>query len=542
MKVVENNSITSPVRQVAARVRLFNGSTVVATYYNTDILKSYEIERIGESGKFFGFGIIHKATIKLLDKDRALNITTDNSFKIFIKTTESGYTCISPTLYVSEVHRDENTNELSITAYDILKKTDEHTVGELALTGYTPNLYIHAIAELLGIPVGVVSVGFPDGDNTRTINYENSANFDGTETLRSLLNAIAEVTQSIYYLDIYDCIVLKRLSTEDAVLTIDKSQYITLDSSTNRRLAAITHETELGDNVTAALGITGTTQIIRDNPFWNLRDDIDTHLNTALNNVGGITINQFTCNWRGNYLLEIGDKIALVTKDNKTVTSYVLDDVISYSGSLTETTQWSCSNSANESESNPTTLGESLKSTYARVDKANKRIDLVASDVDETKEAVAQISITTDEINQSVKGLADSTDEALEGVNEDIAELYSAVETKMTKDDYTIVIKDYIDENGVEEVIMENGYKFTREGLIIEDVDGDGNRVGETATKIDNNGMRVYDNNDDEVLAATDWGVNAKNLHATTYLIIGTNSRFEDYGTDRTGCFWVGGA
>ena len=24
------------------------------------------------------------------------------------------------------------------------------------------------------------------------------------------------------------------------------------------------------------------------------------------------------------------------------------------------------------------------------------------------------------------------------------------------------------------------------------------------------------------------------------YLIIGTNSRFEDYGSDRTGCFWIG--
>lgn len=41
-----------------------------------------------------------------------------------------------------------------------------------------------------------------------------------------------------------------------------------------------------------------------------------------------------------------------------------------------------------------------------------------------------------------------------------------------------------------------------------------------------------------------DTGVSAENLHATTWLIVGENSRFEDYtdasGEKRTGCFWIG--
>ena len=48
-------------------------------------------------------------------------------------------------------------------------------------------------------------------------------------------------------------------------------------------------------------------------------------------------------------------------------------------------------------------------------------------------------------------------------------------------------------------------------------------------------------NGDGAVLTANSVGVDAANLHATTYLIIGTNSRLEDYDTNRTGCFWVGG-
>jgi hypothetical protein len=42
-------------------------------------------------------------------------------------------------------------------------------------------------------------------------------------------------------------------------------------------------------------------------------------------------------------------------------------------------------------------------------------------------------------------------------------------------------------------------------------------------------------------LSANNEGVIAEDLHATTYLLIGANSRFEDFenGT-RTGCFWIG--
>lgn len=57
--------------------------------------------------------------------------------------------------------------------------------------------------------------------------------------------------------------------------------------------------------------------------------------------------------------------------------------------------------------------------------------------------------------------------------------------------------------------------------------------------KLTEDGMTVF-KNDEAVLTANNIGVDALNLHATTYLIVGTNSRFEDYGDNRTGCFWIG--
>lgn len=49
--------IKSPVREINARVELYNGSTLVESYTNKDKLKELTIERIGEKAKFFGFGI-----------------------------------------------------------------------------------------------------------------------------------------------------------------------------------------------------------------------------------------------------------------------------------------------------------------------------------------------------------------------------------------------------------------------------------------------------------------------------------------------------
>ena len=90
--------------------------------------------------------------------------------------------------------------------------------------------------------------------------------------------------------------------------------------------------------------------------------------------------------------------------------------------------------------------------------------------------------------------------------------------------------------NGVDKVITETGYRFDSEGLNI-------SKTGEEMTnKLDHTGMYV-DRGSQNVLTANNEGVQAVDLHAKTYLIIGKGkgrSRFEDYGTSRTACFWGG--
>lgn len=521
------NLINSPVRNISAKAEVYDSaSALINTFNDNDSISSINIERVGEN-KFFGFGICQKLNIKLIDVNRGMSFTTDNKFSISFNDV-----CNYPLFTVSEVNRDENTNELSITAYDIIYKANTHTMEEVEITSYTIEELATSISSVIGAN-GILIENLKETENCFSTSYPNGANFEGTENLRDVLNAIAEVTQTIYYINKDNKLVFKRLNKDsDSVLTIDKKDYFDFDSNTNRRLSSIIHCTELGDNISVQTTEIGTTQYVRDNPFWELREDIDTLLNNAIIAVGGLTINQFNLNYRGNYLLEIGDKVSIVTKDNDTVISYVLDDTIDYNGAFSEKLQWSYEDNETETTDNPSDLGEALKQTFARVDKANKKIDLYASQIEENKENISALHLDTESISASVKQVEENTENSLNSVNEDIATLTNEVNTKISAEDVKLEINTVL-ENGVGKVETSTGFTFDENGLTIEKSNS------EISTQITEDGMRVKKDGEN-VLTADNQGVQAKNLHATTYLIIGNNSRFEDYSDNRTGCFWIG--
>ena len=133
------------------------------------------------------------------------------------------------------------------------------------------------------------------------------------------------------------------------------------------------------------------------------------------------------------------------------------------------------------------------------------------------------------------KIVAEATENVRTELNGEIKEVSNRVEMKVDADDVSIIVERRL-ANGVESVETSTGYRFDADGMTISK---SGN---EMANFIDNTGMYVT-RSGDEILTANKDGVNATNLHATTFLIIGAGegrSRFEDYGTNRTGCFWIG--
>lgn len=523
------NAINSPVRKIEAKVELYNGSTLVETFYNNGKLISFDIERAGDEGKFFGFGVSQKINVKIIDKDRELSgdraITTAHHFKVAYEFPQSSNMILdispNPNFYITEVHRDENTNELSITAYDALKDIDKIDASNIDLTDLDNSVegYMKACSKALGLwkydDAGAVvdygaSIATYGNYNTLMFDDElNKVNLEGTETLREVLNALAEVSHSIYFIDSNNRLQFKDCVSYELSANIDKSQYITLKSGDNRKLANIIHTTELGENLSVSTGEIGSTQYLRDNPFIDLNsDNTILILEDILYFFGGFTINQFDLEWRGNPLVEPGDRLILTTKDDKTVESYLINDTLSYNGALAQKTSWNYQDNEEETESTPTTIGEVIKKTYAKVDKVNKEISLVVN----------------------------STTEAINTVNDNIDNLREEVSLKLDEDAVKIEITKAIED--VNSITTTTGFKFNEEGLTVSKSEND------ITTTITENGMKVAQGDDEKLVANAD-GVKAEDLHATTYLIIGKNSRFEDFvnadGVARTACFWIGG-
>ena len=169
-----------------------------------------------------------------------------------------------------------------------------------------------------------------------------------------------------------------------------------------------------------------------------------------------------------------------------------------------------------------------------------ERVADLDTDIDEvsasiTIEAGKIVQEATNSINSKVTNI-ELTQNYITG---EVEKLEKKVESSITEDDVTILISKEL-EKGVDKVTTNTGFTFNENGLNI-------SKTGKLMdTTINENGM-VIQRGDEDRLVANDEGVVAYNLHAKTYLVIGSSSRFEDYvkkteaGEEpRTGCFWVG--
>lgn len=387
-----NNRMVAPVREVKGKVELFSGSTLLHTFTQDDDLEKFELQRVGD-GDVCGQVVCQKLSVNLTSTTHVPEAQQRMKPKIGFTDEYVAY----PSFIISEVFEDHLTGELSITAYDLIKNSDIYTFTDLNLT---PPYSMSDVVRVLAQKIGCSGYVF----NTQMdLSYTQGANFGGEETLRATLDYIADATQTICYVDNADRLVFKPIRTGDSALyTIYRANYYECDNGDNVRVNRVCSTTELGDNVEAHLSTTGTTFYVRDNPFWNLREDIDDLVDLALSRLANLTINQFSCSWFANPALEIGDRIAIEKKDGSFVESYVFDDVIIYDGSLREKTQWSYQE-GEQTDGNPTSLGDKINQTVAKVDKINKTIDLKIQDGIDRNQTITELRLDVDGITSDVQ-------------------------------------------------------------------------------------------------------------------------------------------
>lgn len=177
-------------------------------------------------------------------------------------------------------------------------------------------------------------------------------------------------------------------------------------------------------------------------------------------------------------------------------------------------------------------FGKSFAEAMGLIDDTRDKVDSVESTVKgEITEQLTSLQRDAEEIVAKAV-----TKEEIADVYGEINTLKTEVDTRMTAEAVTISIREELS-SGVEVLDTKTGYRFDKDGLSISETGS------EITNLIDNTGMYVKRSSEDILVANKD-GVEATDLHAKTYLKIGSGegrSRFEDYGINRTGCFWTGG-
>ena len=210
--------------------------------------------------------------------------------------------------------------------------------------------------------------------------------------------------------------------------------------------------------------------------------------------------------------LNLGDIFTLQTPDGENHTALMLCDDLKITQGLTEESHLEAPEATETDYKAASATDRMLNKTVLRVDKQALEITALVT--------------RTENIGSDVVGLQGSVEHLSEIV--------------MDSDKVDIRISEKITSalDGLDSITTSTGYTFDKDGLHIQKVvDGE---VEGMENLLDNTGMYV-NRGGDNILTANHEGVDAINLRSRQFLIIGANSRFEDFENNRTACFYRGG-
>ena len=202
--------------------------------------------------------------------------------------------------------------------------------------------------------------------------------------------------------------------------------------------------------------------------------------------------------------LNLGDFFTIQTPDGENHTALMLCDDLKITQGLTETSRLEAPEVTETDYSAASETDRVLNKTILKVDKQAQEITALVS--------------KTENIEGTVDGLA--------------TQVTNMAEVMMDSDSIDFKISTAV--GNINSIITSTGYTFDQNGLHIKKSNE------EMENLLNNTGMYV-NRGSDNILTANDKGVDAINLRSRQYLIIGDNSRLENYGSNRTACFYIGG-
>ena len=452
--------------------------------------------------------IMKQATIELDNVGGPAEAEALKGKRLFITLTVTGGETTGKKEYGTFIVKDAKYNDensaITLETYDLmlLSMTEYTSVVEFPseknpdATPVTLGAYLQAICDFLGIELAT-----PEFVNSNVIIDEEKYNKE--YTFRDVLTEIAQAAGGTIAIKNDKLCVLYPVASE---VTVEPSNLksIKIGELYGPVNSIVIARTPQEDNIykrdETAENIC-EIKIENNQLMDSHREDFIEGLYNALS---GLTYYPHEVESYGIGILEICDFFTIETLDGKTYTALHLSGNLEITQGLFESTKGAAPTATETDYKAASTTDRTLNKTILRVDKQEQEIQaLVTKTINTTNELTGQIEAIT-----------------------------KTVEQKITPEEVQILISETV--NGIDSITTSMGYTFNDSGLRIK-------KSGEQMeNKLDHSGMYV-NRNDDNILTANHEGVDAINLRARQYLIIGKNSRLEDYEGNRTACFYIGG-
>ena len=404
------------------------------------------------------------------------------------------------TYIIKATTKDEEQQTISLECYDLMLLS--MIPYDLALdysAGVTVKDFLDAICDRLGWAKGYTT--FHNSDV-----LIDGEKYDASDTFRDVLDEIAEVAGGMIGFVGSELRVIYPTDTGE-IIDEENLKSLKIGKKYGPVNSVVLSRTPQEDNIfnkdADSIAEHGLTEIRIEN-----NQIIDSHREDFMDGICealfGLSFELYEFESFGIGYLSFGDIFALKTADGVEHRVLMLCDDLKITQGVSETSKLEEPEATNTDYTAASKTDKTLKRTILRVDKQQNQITALAS--------------KTETLANDITGVAET--------------VTKMAEVMVDSDSVDIKISTAVE--GINSIETSTGYTFDENGL---NIHKDGEEMHNT---LDNTGMYVRRDGTD-VLIANNEGVNAINLTARQYLIVGDNARFEDYSGNRTACFYIGG-
>lgn len=419
------------------------------------------------------------------------------------------------TYIVKEKKVDEEQGTILLECYDLMLQAmipfDLVLVNPETATEENPTITVRALLDAICDRFGWQK-GYVDQTFTASSISIKANTYDANYTFRDVLDEIAQVAcRTIAFVGDALCFFTPQGAANE---TIDASNLKTLKIGktygpvNSLVLARTPQEDNIYYRDEASIAANGLTEIrIENNQIIEQRRDF--MLEALWPDYIGIKFTLYELESYGIGYLNVGDKFYIQTPDGELHRTIMLCDDLKITQGLSETSRLEAP--------------EVVETDYSAASKTDRALNQTILKVDKQAGDITALVTKTNNLASTVDGLSGT--------------VTNLTKISMDSEKVDLAITEAI--KGINSITTTTGYTFDKNGLHIQKtVDG---VPEEMENLLDNTGMYV-NRGGDNILTANNEGVDAINLRSRQFLIIGDNSRFENYGTDRTACFYIGGS